>query len=146
MPAVMARRVGAICAASLDFRSSSMSTTRESGKASSVKTSMDCSTSSSKIRKSDWLRSGTSSPFWFFTVTGRTTRSELTEILDWASDWGDFAGGVCCGAIAVAVVGVGADWAKRQFAAKNTRNRRRSMKLVPENTDYTETRIRAETW
>ena len=46
----------------------------------------------------------------------------------------------------IAVVGVGADWAKRQFAAKNTMNRRRSMRLVPEGTEYTQTRGSGETW
>src|SRR3984957_3687395 len=141
MPAVMARRVGAICAASLGFRSSSIKTTSERGKASSVKTSMDCSTSLSKMRNSDCWRSGTRSPFWFFTVTGRTTRSDFTEILFWASVCGAAGGGdVVVGA------GAGADWANRQFAAKNTMNRRRSMSLVPEDTEYTQTWGLRETW
>src|SRR5712692_1660939 len=85
MPPTMASRLPSTCVASLDLRSLSISTTIESGKASAVKTSIFCSTASSKMRNSLLWRSGTRRPASSLTVTGSTTRLEFTMILVCAS-------------------------------------------------------------
>src|SRR5579871_6804938 len=81
-PATMDLRLSSTICESLPFKSLSIKTTAESGKASAVKKEMRCSMLSSKIRNSSLVRSGTRWPVESLTVTGE---SEVGAVGDCAA-------------------------------------------------------------